>query len=330
LKVWTDDVENVAFAVLMLPDTFHYFRSRTPLNKVSNPWQPPSWTVDGANTFAPDGVAANPFGEVPVIPFICRPDLAGNGLGEFEDVCDVQDRINTITLDLSVISAMQAYRQRWVKGVDPEDADGNPQTMFDPGADLMWVTPAENAQFGEFGSTDLRPLIAAIDSSVQTLCAITRCPPHYLIGQVVNVSGDALAAAETGLVCKVIEREQEFGESWEAVYRLAGKVLGTEIPNDAEVIWKDPQFRTLTEMASASVQLKASDVPWRTRMEMLDKTPQEIERMDAERTADAKIAALAAPPVPRALPPSSNGAAPGGSTGAIPPIPTAPTPRAVS
>jgi hypothetical protein len=242
-----------------------------------------------SNAFAPFGSAVNELGEVPVVPFVNRPDLAGGGLGEFEDVTDVQDRINTITLDLSVISSMQAYRQRWVKGVDPEDDKGNPQTLFDPGADLIWVTPEDDAQFGEFGATDLSPLIAAIESSVQTLCAITRCPPHYLIGQIVNVSGDALQAAEAPLTVKVMEREQEFGESWEAVYRLAGKVLGAEIAEDAEVIWKDPQFRTLTEMAAASVQLEAAGVPWRTRMAMLDKTPQEIDRMQVERQDDVAL-----------------------------------------
>jgi hypothetical protein len=212
-----------------------------------------------------------------------------------------------------------------VKGVDPEDDKGNPQTLFDPGADLIWVTPEEKAEFGDFSATDLSPLIKAIDSSVQALCAITRCPPHYLIGQIVNASGDALAAAETGLTMKVAEREQEFGESWEAVYRLAGKVLGVDVPQDAEVIWKDPQFRTLTEMASASVQLQASGVPWRTRMEMLDKSPSEIERMDKERQDDAKVAAMAAPASPG--PPA---AVPGAQGAAVPPIPTAPIPVAAS
>jgi hypothetical protein len=299
LKVWADDVENRAFAVLYLPDTIHYYRSTVPINNLATAWHPATWDVDSSNEFAPFGTAINTLGVVPVVPFINRPDLAGNGLGEFEDVTDVQDRINTITLDLSVISGMQAYRQRWVKGVDPEDDKGNPQTLFDPGADLLWITPEDDAQFGEFGATDLSPLIAAIESSVQTLCAITRCPPHYLIGQIVNVSGDALAAAETPLTMKVVEREQEFGESWEAVYRLAGKVLGIDISDDAEVIWKDPQFRTLTEMAAASVQLEAAGVPWRTRMFMLDKTPPEIDRMQKERETDATLNA----PIP-VMPPA--------------------------
>lgn len=314
LKVWTDDVERHAFAVLYLPDSIHYYRSHMPLSQETSPWKASTWDVDITNSFAPEGAAPNPLGEVPVVPFVCRPDLAGNGLGEFEDVVDIQDRINTITLDLSVISGMQAYRQRWVKGIDLEDAEGNPQTAFDPGADLLWATPEPKAEFGEFNATDVSPLIKASDSAVQAMSAITRTPPHYLIGQVVNVSGDALAAAETGLVSKTVEREQEFGESWEAVYRLAGKVIGASVPEDCEVIWKDPQFRTLTEMASASVQLQASGVPWRTRMEMLDKTPQEITRMEAERLDDATLAALTAPAPPAAAPPPGDAAPPGAST----------------
>lgn len=302
LKVWADDVEQAVLAVLYLPDTIHYYRARSDVKSTASLWKPTVWEVDTSNAFAPNGSAVNPFGVPPVVPFLNRPDLTGNGLGEFEDVLDIQDRINTVVLDRLVISAMQAYRQRWVKGIDLEDKNGNPQTSFDPGADLLWAVPDQKAEFGEFGAVDLAPLIAAIESDVSHLAACTRCPPQYLLGSVINVSGDALTASETGLVAKTREREQEYGESWEAVYRLAGIVMGRTIPDDAEVLWRDPQFRSLTEVASASVQLKTAGVPWRTRMAMLDKTPQEIERMDAERHADAVIAALAAPPPPLALP----------------------------
>ncbi|GAA0632225.1 hypothetical protein GCM10010174_61550 [Kutzneria viridogrisea] len=288
LKVWRDDVEQRDLAVVSLPDSIHYYRSTQAMTHDQRPWQPQKWMTDTPD-YAPDGTADNPFGEVPVVPFLCRPDLYGRALGEFEDVTDIQDRINTVVLDRLVISAMQAYRQRWAKGVDLEDENGNVQSVFDPGADLLWAVPSENAAFGEFNATDLTPLIKAIESDVTHLAAITRTPPHYLIGAMVNVSGDALAAAETGLVSKVQEREQEFGESWEAVYRLAGKVQGREVPDDAEVIWRDPQFRTLTELASASVQLMTAGVPWRTRMEMLGKTPTEIDRMETERAHDALL-----------------------------------------
>lgn len=294
LKTWWDDVEGCQLAVLYLPERIHYFRSAAAV-RADTPntqrWTPQSWTVDDSITEG--GVADNPLGEVPVTPFVNRPDMAGNGLGEYEDVIDILDRINTVVLDRLVISAMQAYRQRWAKGVSMTDENGNTNADFDPGADLLWAVEDEAAQFGEFSATDLTPLIKAIESDVQQLSSITRTPPAYLLAGIVNASGDALAASEVGLVSKIRERQHEFGESWERVYRQVGKQQGREIGRDCEVLWRNPEHRTLAEMASASIQLKASDVPWRTRMRLLDMSPLDIERMEAERANDQLMAGMA-------------------------------------
>jgi hypothetical protein len=297
LKSWWDDVEGAQLAVLYLPDRTYYYRTegvRQDSNLPSNElWRAMRWVPDLSQYG--EGSVPNEHGEVPVVPFINRPDMAGEGLGEFEDVIDILDRINHTILDRMVISAMQAYRQRWAKGLKLTDESGNDNAAFDPGADLLWAVEDDTAQFGEFSITDLTPLVKAIESDVQYLSAITRTPPHYVLAGIVNASGDALSVAETGLTSKVVERQAEFGESWEKVYRLVGKRQGRKIPDDAEVIWRDPQFRSLNEMASASVQLKAADVPWRTRMRLLDMTPAQIDRMEAERMQDVMTMALMAP-----------------------------------
>lgn len=310
LKTWWDDTSKRHVAVLYLPDTIHYFRS----SYTSNEPQPqtfnlPSqWDIDDSESEV--GYVRNPLGVVPVVPFLNCPDLFGATLGEFEDVTPIQDRINTEVLDRLVISAMQAYRQRWAIGVDLTDEDGNPSGDFDPGADLLWSVPDENAKFGEFQPVDLTGILKAVEADVQHLAAITRTPPHYLLGAMINASGDALAAAETGLTSKVVERAIEFGESWELVYQLAGKVMGQDVPNDCEVIWTNPQFRTLTEMAAANVQLMTAQVPWRTRMSLLDFTPAQIDRMESERASDALMAATLAPqPPPGPIPGPPGGAA---------------------
>lgn len=299
LKTYWDDVEGRQYAILYLPDNIYYYRSvnvkkDTGAEKL---WNPAAWEPDTTDTH--DGFVPNPMGEVPVTPFVNRPNMTGNGLGEFEDVLDVLDRINTVILDRLVISAMQAYRQRWAKGVSLTDENGNPTDQFDPGADLLWSVEDEGAQFGEFSPTDLTPIVKAIESDVQYLSACTRTPPHYILAGIVNASGDALSVAETGLTSKAHERMVEFGESWERVYRQVAQQFGAQdIADDAEVLWKDPQFRSLTERAAASVQLKAADVPWKTRMRMLDFTPQDIERMEAERMQDAITMAMMTPQMP--------------------------------
>jgi hypothetical protein len=332
LKTWFDDTENTHFAVLYMPDTVYYFRSTQAaggLLDTDTVWKPERWTPD--LTLTPDGSAPNPDGVVPVVPFINRPALTPgtSGMGEFEDVLDVLDRINTVILDRLVISAMQAYRQRWAKGVRMTDEEGNDTNPFDPGADLLWAVEDDAAAFGEFQPTDVTPIVKAAEADVQHLSAITRTPPHYILSGIVNVSGDALAQAETGLTSKVQERQAEFGEAWESVYRLVGMRAGRKISDDAEVLWKNPQFRSMTEMASAALQLASAGVPWRTRMRMLDMTPADIERMETERMQDAMTAALLQPmvspqlgvgaPVTGASMTGSPGAGPKGSVDEKPP-----------
>lgn len=289
LKTYWDDIENAQIAILYLEDAIHFFRTERAVKNDTDAgrlWTSNSWNFD--TQVSPDGSIENELGEVPVTPFVNRPDMAGRGLGEFEDVIDILDRINTVVLDRLVVSAMQAYRQRWAKGVSLTDENGNQQDQFDPGADLLWLVEDADAQFGEFAATDLTPLVKAIEADVSHLAAITRTPPHYVLSGIVNASGDALSVAETGLVSKTDERQIEYGESWERVYRQVAKQFnGPDVEWDAEVIWKDSQFRSLTERASASVQLKNADVPWRTRMRLLDFTPAEIERMEDERQEDA-------------------------------------------
>jgi len=311
LKTWWDDINSRQQAVLYLPDSIHYYRGRTQKQPPMNMWTQAAWEPDVSDDY-PDGYAVNTLGEVPVVPFMCCPDLGGNTLGEFEDVLPVQDRINTEVLDRMVISTMQAYRQRWATGVDLTDENGNPAGGFDPGADLLWNVADDAAKFGEFQPADLTSVLKAVEADVQHLAAITRTPPHYLLGAMVNLSGDALSAAETGLTSKVTERSAEFGESWETVYQLAGMVQGKTVPDDCEVIWQDPQFRTLMEMAAANVQLVTAGVPWRTRMSLLPFTPSQIDRMQSERASDAMLNSILSPPAAPFNAPKPAGA-PGGA-----------------
>lgn len=323
LKVYTDELQGPnIFAVLYLPDGIHYAKTNdsapTPtvapfftspgsdaagerLSKatgnvasLTDLWTAGAWEIDTAS--GQDGADANEIGVVPVVPFINRPDVSRMGFGEFEDLIDIQDRMNLAMLDRLVISKMQAYRQRWAKGVSDTDENGNPQDQFTPGVDLLWSVEDENASFGDFEQADLSGVLAAIDSDINHMAAISRTPPHYLIGKVVNASGDALKAAETGLASKAGDRQTEAGESWEQTNRIAGLYQDRDVGPDAEVIWADAEARSTLELAAAAVQMGTAGVPWRQRMVVLGFSPQEIMRMDAERASDALLGALAAPP----------------------------------
>jgi hypothetical protein len=300
LKTWFDDVTNRLYGVVYLPDTITYFTGSP--SRGGSVWQAARWELD--TTEGDQGVAVNPLRPlVPVVPFVNRPEKRRGGFGEFEDVLDLQDRINQHVLDRLVTSATQAFRQRHMTGAKLE-------TQFDPGADLIWWVEDDKASFGDFTQSDLRMFIDCIGSDVEHLASVTRTPPYYMLGKMANLSGDALTAAEAGLVAKAYRRMAQFGESWEATLALGFRLIGREAAIDAETIWADPERRNEAGSADASVKKNSVGVPWRQLMEDLGYSPQQIDRMEVLRAADLVRAALLAP-LPTALgQPAQNGSQP--------------------
>lgn len=287
LKTWADEAEGREFAVVYLPDGIHYFSCRTQ-EGVGPRWGSAAWerTEDGDGGFA----AAPVPGVVPVVPFVNRPEKDLAGYGEFEDVLDVQDRINQGILDRLVVGAVGAFRQRWVTGLKLVDAEGKPIQRFDPGADLMWGTEGENVKFGSFDPTDLKGYIEPIRVDVEHLAAISRTPTYYLLGSMVNVSGDALTAAESGLTSKAKRRARQFGESAELVMSVAFRMAGMEPVEDAEVIWDSIERENPAAVADGLVKKQVIGVPWRQLMEDSGYTPAQIKRMQRDRAGDVLLA----------------------------------------
>lgn len=261
----------------------------------------------------------NSIGIVPFVEFVNRPQLdhadstqlgtgqyvrgaIGYGLSEMASVVDIQDRINDTILNRLVITKVQAYRQRWVKGIKTEDENGEPLDLpFIPGVDMLWAVEDGDAQFGDFEVTDIGPILKSTEADIRDLAAISRTPPHYLLSELSNVSGDALNQSETGLSMKGWERIGTTSDPWEQVMAIAGTYAGHEAlaAPDTEILWKDPEARTRAELADASVKESAAGVTWRFRMERLGFSPQEIERMASERAEEQLAAAVTAAQAPQ-------------------------------
>ena len=309
LKMWRDDWTGNTRATLWTPDRIFDFMTKTNTPTFSGR----AAELRGWDAFAlpsqEDGSRPNELKLVPLVPFINRRNRRESGFAEHEDVLSIQNRINFALINLMAAMKYGAFRQRWAAGLEigEDPLTGKPMEPFKLDIKRLWTTEDPEVKFGEFGATDLRPYVAAVESAVQDLAAISRTPPHYLIGAVVNVSGDALKAAETGLVSKVRDRQRNFGESWEQTMRLAFRVLGEEAKATtytAETIWRDPESRSISEMADAAVKKQAAGVPWRQRMEDMLYTPAQISRMEIDRAADAlnaQAAAEAAAPQPVSL-----------------------------
>lgn len=251
----------------------------------------------------------NPLGVVPIVPLMNRTRLRLEPFSELEPVIPLADAISKIAGDAIVASEYAAYPQRYISGLEiEEDEDGKPKSPFQIAIDKILIAEDPQTAFGQFQAADLGNYVKLIDSYIAALAAISRIPFHYfLIGRGGQPpSGEAITSAEAGLVAKASERMLYFGESWEAVMRLAFKVKGDEAKADSfssEVLWADPQYQSQSALIDGAVKMAAGlDVPREQLWQDIGYTPQQIERFPELRKQDYELAEKNAEIAKKALP----------------------------
>jgi hypothetical protein len=225
----------------------------------------------------------NPTGIVPYSDVVPAPRTIGPPRSELHAAATIQQRINTTTYNRLVATDFGAFRQVTATGVKVKGADGRPVPPFNVGADRLLASENENAKIGVIPESSLRGYIDAVKEDVAALAAITQTPPHYLLGQIVNASGDALKAAESGLVSKVQRRAAHIGEAWEEVARLALGFMGHPgaVNFSAQVIWRDFETRSEGVVVDALTKMAQLGVPRDVLWAKWGASPQDIEAWKA-------------------------------------------------
>ena len=158
---------------------------------------------------------------------------------------------------LALAGYFGAHRQRWVTGLELyRDSNDKPREPFNTAVDKLWQSENPDVKFGEFQQTDLSGYINAIEQKVLHIAVTTRTPRHYLIQQGQSPSGDAIQAAESGLVKKVERKQRELGEGFEEALRLARRFQGaTDSPPDSEVVWRSAETHTPGVIVDSVIKL---------------------------------------------------------------------------
>lgn len=255
-----------------------------------------------ANAWTLTEVMPNPFGVVPVVPFINRArHSVEDGESEMSDVLPLADAINKLTTDLMVASEFSALPRRWATGVQlPEavDADGNPtgevdtKEAFSLIANRVWMVEDPTARMGQFPEAQLSGFTNALAALTQSLGALSGLPPHYLgLHGDQPASADAIRSAEASLVARVRRAQRQFGASYAEVIRLVSAVSTGrwDTSLDAvEVQWADPETRTDAQTADAVTKLYAAGLlPYDAAMTRLGYKPDQIRQMRDQRRTDA-------------------------------------------
>lgn len=240
----------------------------------------------------------------PVAQLRWNLDLLGTPMGEVEPVIPIQDRIVDATFTLQMVAKYGAFPQRWIAGLNPAapltDADGN--TILDADGQPMYpkikayvdhiiAASDPDTKFGQYTAADLNQYVEALEAHIRHLAAITQTPPHYLLGSLVNLSAEALAAAESGLQRKIREKREVLGEGYEQALGLAALILGDDQAAEdtsAQVHWQDVESRSLAQVADALLKLGQLGVPNSVLFKMIPGWTQE----------DAESAAALAPADP--------------------------------
>jgi hypothetical protein len=245
LKVWVDDWTGLLCATLYLPGWVYKFETDNPRGEM----RPESLTWRRRVVVGEGWPARNLLGDVPLSEIPNNPRLLTGGVSEIADVIDVQDRINKTLADRLITQDFGAFPQKWATGF-PDDGD----EPVDIGRDRMITTDVQETKFGQFSAADLDPYSAAKREDIKDIASRTRTPAQYLLGEMSNVNGETLKAAESGLVAKVRQRSRSFEEGFEETMRLACVAVGRELPDSIETIWRNPEFRTEGETTDAAIK----------------------------------------------------------------------------
>jgi hypothetical protein len=219
--------------------------------------------------------------ECPVTRFAAQVDLEGRTVGVVEPMIPLQNRINQTIFDLLVAQTYTSHEVRYATGMAPPlqmelldeagnvttdpalavdsrpklDAAGNPMpAAVNHNARRFLFAEDPDVKFGSLPAGPITPLIESVDMSIRHLAAISQTPPHHLLGQIANLSAEALLAAETALSRKITEFQSLFGEAWERVFRIAAEMEGDTAGNEdyaGEVQWRDMESRSLAQAADA-------------------------------------------------------------------------------
>lgn len=205
---------------------------------------------------AGDWAMEHGLGVCPIVRYVNAQDLDGDGvIGEVEPLIEAQDQLNMTTFNLLMAQQYAAFRQRWVTGMAPPvDENGNPMEPFKSRVDGLFVAEDTDTKFGEFEATDLKGYLDSRESTIRHIATLTQVPPYHLLGQMVNLSAEALAAARDGLDRKTDEHESLCGESHEQTLRLAGLASGDAAAWEdtaAQIVWRDTSARSLAQTVDA-------------------------------------------------------------------------------
>lgn len=198
-------------------------------------------------------------GVAPVVRYKNRFDLEGRTAGEVEPFIPVLGSIDQTKFDRLVVQRFASWIVRTISGMSLTESAAAADTSTDrvkmnlKVEDLLTAEDPDT-KFGSLPATPLDGFIKAHDSDLSVLAAVSQTPAFELLGQMANLSAEALAAAKASQTAKSDERKHTLGEDHEQFIRLACHIAGDSdgaADFSAQVRWADTSIRSLAQAVDA-------------------------------------------------------------------------------
>lgn len=287
LKVWRDVDSRVDYAHVWANGERQKF-SRPILNEQTR--KPYRRAQDGP--WEPIGEPERYQGNLPVFALENK-----NGLGEFEPHLDILNRINRNLLQRLTTVAMQAFRQRVLKGGLPDkDDDGNDidwAKALEPAPGALWDLP-EGIEIQELadGSAGITAMLEAEKADIRAFAAVTQTPLPMLMPDGQNQSAEGAASAREGLVLKAEDRVERFKPALALAMVYALRIEGFTDLDDVEVLFAPAAYVTMSEKYAAAAQASGLLAVKTIQKQILGMSPAAINEDETNRRAESAASRL--------------------------------------
>jgi hypothetical protein len=192
----------------------------------------------------------------PVVRYAADLDLEGRATGQVEPYIGVAKRINKTAYDRLLVQHFNSWKIRTVSGM-AEPEEGPEQAAAEKlrlRQDDILIAEDPDTKFGTLDETPLDGFVAAWESDIEALAAVSQTPTHSLTGNMANLAAEAIVAARFPFTQKVFEICTAFGESHNRTMRLSALQEG-DVAGAADVTvhatWQDLEVRSLGQAVDA-------------------------------------------------------------------------------
>lgn len=237
-------------------------------------------------------------GVCPVVRFVNGGDADSGPLGEVDPLIDSQRALNEVNFDRHIVSRFGAFPQKVITGWT-----AGPAEVLKASASRVWTFGDDRVRAAALPAASVEPYNSVLEEIVRHIAQVAQIAPTQIVGQMANLSAEALWAAEASQQRKLDAKRRAFGESWELALHLAVETESgsAAVPHGAEVVWRDTEAHSFGSIVDGVTKLAAQGVPIDLLMTLVPgMTQQQIkairDRLGVDPTPSA-LAALADPPL---------------------------------